>query len=68
VREDQIALLSEEDRRHLCELDWERSAVLLAPGCYLNHACDPPMQCDRARACLPGRIFARVKRSRSTTG
>ena len=41
VREDEIALLSEEDQRHLCELDWERSAVLLAPGCYLNHACDP---------------------------
>ena len=41
VREDEIALLSEEDQRHLCELDWERSAVLLPPGCYLNHACDP---------------------------
>jgi len=36
-----IPLLSEEDRRHLCELDWETSAVLLAPGCYLNHSCDP---------------------------
>jgi SET domain-containing protein len=41
VRNDEIALLSEEDQRHLCELDWETSAVLLAPGCYLNHACDP---------------------------
>jgi SET domain-containing protein len=41
VGNDEIALLSEEDQRHLCELDWERSAVLLAPGCYLNHACDP---------------------------
>lgn len=41
VDNDQIALLSEEDQRHLCELGWERSAVLLAPGCYLNHACDP---------------------------
>jgi hypothetical protein len=41
VSNDEIALLSEEDQRHLCELDWERSAVLLAPGCYLNHACDP---------------------------
>jgi len=36
-----IPMLSEEDQRHLCELDWETSAVLLAPGCYLNHSCDP---------------------------
>lgn len=36
-----LASLSEEDRRHLCELDYERSAVLLPPGCYLNHSCDP---------------------------
>jgi hypothetical protein len=36
-----IALLSEEDQRHLCELDWDISAILLAPGCYLNHSCDP---------------------------
>ncbi|MFL5801660.1 MAG: SET domain-containing protein-lysine N-methyltransferase [Roseiflexaceae bacterium] len=41
VRNQDIALLSEEDRRHLCELDWDTSAVLLAPGCYLNHSCDP---------------------------
>jgi SET domain-containing protein len=36
-----IPSLSEEDQRHLCELDFETSAVLLAPGCYLNHSCDP---------------------------
>lgn len=36
-----IHLLSEEDQRHLCELDWETSAILLAPGCFLNHSCDP---------------------------
>jgi len=36
-----IARLSAEDQRHLCELDWETSALLLSPGCYLNHACDP---------------------------
>lgn len=36
-----LGSLSAEDRRHLCELDYERSAVLLPPGCYLNHACDP---------------------------
>jgi len=41
VHNDEISRLSEEDQRHLCELDWEHSAVLLAPGCYLNHACDP---------------------------
>jgi hypothetical protein len=41
VSNSEISRLSEEDQRHLCELDWERSAVLLAPGCYLNHACDP---------------------------
>jgi hypothetical protein len=26
---------------HLCELEWDRYAVLLPPGCYLNHSCDP---------------------------
>lgn len=36
-----IPSLAEEDQRHLCELDWETSAILLAPGCYLNHSCDP---------------------------
>jgi SET domain-containing protein len=41
LRNDQIDTLSADDQRHLCELDWERSAVLLSPGCYLNHACDP---------------------------
>ncbi len=25
----------------MCELDWETSAVLLPPGCYLNHSCAP---------------------------
>jgi hypothetical protein len=37
----EIALLSQEEQRHLCELDWDTSAVLLPPGCYFNHACDP---------------------------
>jgi histone-lysine N-methyltransferase SETD2 len=36
-----IPSLSEEEQRHLCELDFETSAVLLSPGCYLNHSCDP---------------------------
>ncbi len=37
----EIRSLPEEDQKHLCELDWETSAVLLPPGCYLNHSCDP---------------------------
>ncbi len=36
-----FATLSVEDRRHLTELDFDRSAVLLPPGCYLNHSCQP---------------------------
>jgi hypothetical protein len=36
-----ISALSPEDQMHLCELDWDRFAVLAAPGCYLNHSCDP---------------------------
>ena len=36
-----VRSLTREDRRHLCELDHTRSAVLLAPGCYLNHSCEP---------------------------
>jgi histone-lysine N-methyltransferase SETD2 len=36
-----LSLLSEEDQRHLCELDWNTCAILLPPGCYLNHSCDP---------------------------
>lgn len=37
----EIRHLSREDRRHLCELDRERSAVLPPPGCFLNHSCEP---------------------------
>jgi len=33
--------LSKEDRSHLCEVDAEHSVILLPPGCYLNHSCDP---------------------------
>jgi len=36
----QEARLSAHDRRHLTELDLDRSAVLLPPGCYLNHSCE----------------------------
>ena len=41
VRAAQIASLSAADRQHLCELDLDRSAVLLPPGAYLNHSCEP---------------------------
>ncbi len=37
----QLPFLSEEEQRHVCELDFERSAILLPPGCYVNHSCDP---------------------------
>jgi SET domain-containing protein len=36
-----IPSLSRDERRHLCELDYTKSAILLRPGCYLNHSCDP---------------------------
>jgi uncharacterized protein len=41
VRNDEIGRLTADEQRHLCEMDWQTSAVLLPPGCYLNHACDP---------------------------
>jgi hypothetical protein len=36
-----IEKLSSEEQMHMCELDWDRFAVLEPPGCYLNHSCDP---------------------------
>jgi hypothetical protein len=33
--------LSDWERIHLCELGFDRYAVLAPPGCYLNHSCDP---------------------------
>jgi len=41
VRNADILRLVAADRRHLCELDLDRSAVLLPPGAFLNHSCDP---------------------------
>ncbi len=41
VSNKRVSRLSAEDRRHLTELDFDRSAVLLPPGSYLNHSCDP---------------------------
>jgi hypothetical protein len=36
-----IAGLTPDELMHMCELDWDRFAVLQPPGCYLNHSCDP---------------------------
>ena len=36
-----LAELSAEDQMHMCELGWDRFAVLAPLGCYLNHSCDP---------------------------
>ena len=41
VTQSEARHLSREDRRHLCELDRDRSAVLLPPGSFLNHSCEP---------------------------
>lgn len=41
VDEAGIAALSAEDRMHLTELGFDRYAVVLPPGAYLNHSCDP---------------------------
>lgn len=41
VDEAGIAELSPEEQMHLCELGFDRFAVLEPPGCYLNHSCDP---------------------------
>lgn len=38
---DELDEASEWERTHLCELGFDRFAVLAAPGCYLNHSCDP---------------------------
>ena len=37
----ELSTLSAEDQMHMCELDTNRCAILLPPGCYLNHSCEP---------------------------
>jgi hypothetical protein len=37
----ELEYVSEWERMHLCELGFDRFAVLAAPGCYLNHSCEP---------------------------
>jgi D-alanine-D-alanine ligase len=41
LRATDLPALSEWQRDHLCELGFDRFAVLAPPGCYLNHSCDP---------------------------
>ncbi len=41
ISNSEIPALSKSDEMHLCEIDFETSAVILPPGCYLNHSCDP---------------------------
>lgn len=41
VTAEELCDVSEWERAHLCELGFDRFAVLAPPGCYLNHSCDP---------------------------
>jgi SET domain len=41
LRGHELDQASEWERIHLCELGFDRFAVLAPPGCYLNHSCDP---------------------------
>jgi hypothetical protein len=41
VRNSELAQLSDEDQRHKDELAWETSVIMLPPGCYVKHSCDP---------------------------
>lgn len=41
VKRHEIAALSEEDQRHLDEIDRDTYQILPPPACYLNHSCDP---------------------------
>ena len=36
-----LATLNDWDLMHLCEVAFDRYAVLAPPGSYLNHSCDP---------------------------
>ena len=41
VTEADLPRLDDWEVIHLCELNFDRYAVLAPPGCYLNHSCDP---------------------------
>lgn len=38
---EQVMKLSSAEQMHLTELGWDRYAIVLPPGCYLNHSCEP---------------------------
>jgi hypothetical protein len=38
---DEVETLDDWERIHICELGFDRFAVLAPPGCYLNHSCEP---------------------------
>ena len=63
VRNTAVASLTREERRHLTELDYERSAVVLPPGCYLNHSCDP----NAMRSGVKVFAFQRIRRGEEIT-
>lgn len=58
-----IRKLSSDDRRHLCELDRRRSAVLLPPGCFLNHSCEP----NAMRSGVKVFAWRRIRRGKEIT-
>lgn len=41
IRGAEIPSLSSEDQMHVTELGWDSYAVVLPPGAYLNHSCEP---------------------------
>ena len=57
----ELAQLSEEEQRHKDELDWETSVIMLPPGCYVNHSCDP--NAIIKSAALPGNQIVPIRKS-----
>jgi SET domain-containing protein len=41
VSSEELDDLSAWERMHMCELGFDRFAILEPPGCFLNHSCDP---------------------------
>jgi hypothetical protein len=62
-----IALLTAEDQRHLCDLDWDTSVSVPAPGCDLNHSCDSNAMRKGANVYAWKQTSAAARRSPSTT-
>ena len=48
VRSDEIILLTAEQKDHLNQIGRDKYELIDAPGCYVNHSCDPNvMEKDR---------------------